>query len=176
MAFPKIVNQRSKARRLVLQMPAWRAGGEGPSRVWWFCTWWTVHSACPDRPHHLPWSGADLLLNVHETPSWATSRKEGMAWYSSRPMPSHWYVPYIVHLCTQWMYVRYDLIRGSSLMYIYKGPGQSSLCTLWYSKYLSCHCYFSLIPRGCILIFFRAQSILLACMCSPTGLFNFRGF
>jgi hypothetical protein len=33
----------------------------------------------------------DMLLNVHKTPSWATSRKEGIAWYSSsRPMPSVW--------------------------------------------------------------------------------------
>jgi hypothetical protein len=28
------------------------------------------------------------ILNNH--PSWATSRKEGMAWYSGRPMPSLW--------------------------------------------------------------------------------------
>ncbi len=28
------------------------------------------------------------LVNVHIHPSWATSRKEGIAWYSSRPMPS----------------------------------------------------------------------------------------
>ncbi len=40
-----------------------------------FCTGWTVH---------LPWSGADadLLLNVHKTPSRVTTRKEGMAYYS----------------------------------------------------------------------------------------------
>jgi hypothetical protein len=30
------------------------------------------------------------MPNVHKTPSWATSRMEGMAWYSSRPMPSLW--------------------------------------------------------------------------------------
>jgi hypothetical protein len=49
-----------------------------------------------DGPCHLPWrteplaprSGADLLLDVLKTPSRATWRKEGMAWYSSRPMPS----------------------------------------------------------------------------------------
>ncbi len=40
--------------------------------------------------HYLPRSGADLLINVHKSPSWATSRKEGMAWNSSRPMPSLW--------------------------------------------------------------------------------------
>ncbi len=44
----------------------------------------------PPAPHHLPWSGFDRLLNVPKTPSWATSRKEGMAWYSSRPMTSLW--------------------------------------------------------------------------------------
>ncbi len=59
----------------------WLAGGEWPSRVW-FCMWWTVHVAWTDGPHHLPRSGGDLLLNVHKTPSWATSGKEGMAWYS----------------------------------------------------------------------------------------------
>ncbi len=41
------------------------------------------HTTCPS-------SGADLLLNVHKTPLWAMSHKEGMAWYSSRPMPSLW--------------------------------------------------------------------------------------
>ncbi len=44
---------------------------------------WTVHAACPDGPHHLPQSGADQFLNVHKTPSRVTTRKEGMAWYSS---------------------------------------------------------------------------------------------
>jgi hypothetical protein len=28
-----------------------------------------------------------FIVNVHSHPSWATSRKEGMAWYSSIPMP-----------------------------------------------------------------------------------------
>jgi hypothetical protein len=52
------------------------------------------HAACPDGPHHhLPRSGADVLLNVQKTPPWATSRKEGMAWYSSRPMSSLWVWP-----------------------------------------------------------------------------------
>jgi hypothetical protein len=46
--------------------------------------------ALHDGPQHLPRSGADLLINVHKTQSCATSQKEGMAWYSSRPMP---------HLC-----------------------------------------------------------------------------
>jgi hypothetical protein len=38
----------------------------------------------------MPRSGADLLLNVHKTPS----RKEGMAWFSSRPLPSLWWYTY----------------------------------------------------------------------------------
>ncbi len=37
-----------------------------------------------------PRSGADLLLNVHKTPSWAISRKESIVWDSSIPMPSLW--------------------------------------------------------------------------------------
>jgi hypothetical protein len=53
-------------------------GGEWPSNVL-FCTWWMVHAACHDGPHHLPRSGADILLNLHKTPSWVTSRKEGLA-------------------------------------------------------------------------------------------------
>ncbi len=40
--------------------PAWLAGGEWHSRVW-FCTWWMVHAACPDGPYHLPRSGAAQL-------------------------------------------------------------------------------------------------------------------
>jgi hypothetical protein len=28
------------------------------------------------------------IVNVHNQPPWATSRKEVMDWYSSRPMPS----------------------------------------------------------------------------------------
>ncbi len=35
----------------------------------------TDHTTCPG-------SGADLLPNVHKTPPWSTSRKEGMAWYT----------------------------------------------------------------------------------------------
>ncbi len=63
----------------------------------------SVHAACPDGPHHLPRSGADLLLNrlnVHKTQTWATSRKEGMAWYSSiDPCPLSGYVQCGWRLC-----------------------------------------------------------------------------
>jgi hypothetical protein len=62
---------------------------EWPSRVW-SCTWWTVHAACPDGPHHLPQSGGWSITKCEQTPPWATSFKEGMAWYSSRPMSSLW--------------------------------------------------------------------------------------
>ncbi len=48
----------------------------------------------PWRTTPLPWSGADRLLNVHKTPPWVTSRKEGMSWYSSRLMLSLWLPPY----------------------------------------------------------------------------------
>jgi hypothetical protein len=34
-----------------------------------FVSEWKAHAGCPDGPHHLPRSGADLLLNVHKTPS-----------------------------------------------------------------------------------------------------------
>jgi hypothetical protein len=83
------VRQKTRGLAGPTRRLTWLAGGEWPSRVW-FCTWWTVHAACPDGPHHLPRPGADLLLNVHKTPSWAVSRKEGKAWYSGRPMPSLW--------------------------------------------------------------------------------------
>ncbi len=33
------------------------------------------------------------IINVHNHPSWATSRKEGIAWYFGRPMPSLWVSP-----------------------------------------------------------------------------------
>jgi hypothetical protein len=33
-------------------------------------------------------SSCCYIVNAHNHPSWATSCKEGMAWYSSRPMAS----------------------------------------------------------------------------------------
>ncbi len=39
------------------------------------------------------WNGISswcFIVNVHNHPSWATTCKEGMAWYSIRPMPSLW--------------------------------------------------------------------------------------
>ncbi len=60
-----------------------------------------------DGPYRLPFSYRSLtgaaklqaegilscchIKNVHNHPSWAASRKEGMAWYSSRSIPSLWY-------------------------------------------------------------------------------------
>ncbi len=37
-------------------------------------------------------SSCCYILIVHNHPSWATSRKVGMAWYSRRPMPSLWFL------------------------------------------------------------------------------------
>jgi hypothetical protein len=53
-----------------------------------------------DGPCRLPWRttplalvlGWSFILNVHKTPSWATSRKEGMNWYFSRLLPSLWFI------------------------------------------------------------------------------------
>ncbi len=169
--FPLGINEFEGQRAGPTRRPAWRAGGEGPSRVW-FCTWWTVHSACPDRPHHLPLSRADLLLNVHETPSWATTRKEGMAWYSSRPMPSLWYLSLYIYVHSVCMY---DLIRGSLRTYT-KDLTKARCVHYDIRKYLSCQCYFSFIPGAVFYFFSIAQTILLTSMCPPTGLSNFLAF
>jgi hypothetical protein len=64
--------------------PAWLAEGEWPSRVWFYHFVPDGRSMPPALTDHT--TCPDLLLNVHKTPPWATSRKEGMAWYSSRPM------------------------------------------------------------------------------------------
>jgi hypothetical protein len=69
-----------------------------------FCTWWTGRTACLFRTVPIAMTGAAQLradafssccyiINVHNHPSWATPRKESMAWYSSRPMPSLWFWP-----------------------------------------------------------------------------------
>ncbi len=86
-------------------------------RVTWqvlFCMWWTGRTACLFCTIAVALTGTAQLqadgissccyiVNVHNHLSWATSCKEGMAWYSSRPLPSLWYCPspymYIVH-CT----------------------------------------------------------------------------
>ncbi len=63
-----------------------------------FCKWWTGRTACLFRTVPVALTKAAqlrddeisscyFLVNVHNHPSWATSSKEGMAWYSSRPMP-----------------------------------------------------------------------------------------
>jgi hypothetical protein len=75
------------------------AGWKRVTRQVWFCTWWTGCTTCLFRTLPVALTGAAQLradgissccyiINVHNHPSWATSRKEGMAWYSSRPMPS----------------------------------------------------------------------------------------
>ncbi len=69
-----------------------------------FCTWWTGRTAClfrtvpvaltraaQLRSNTVQNSSCCYIVNVHNHPPWAMSRKEGMAWYSiSRPMPSLW--------------------------------------------------------------------------------------
>ncbi len=63
------------------------------------CTWWTGRTTCLFCTAQVAltkaaqlradcMSSCCYLLKVHNHPPWATPRKEGMAWYSSRPMPS----------------------------------------------------------------------------------------
>jgi hypothetical protein len=75
------------------------AGWRRVTRQVWFCVWWTGHIACLFRTVPVALTGAARMradgisswcynINVHNHPSWATSRKEGMAWYSSgHPCP-----------------------------------------------------------------------------------------
>jgi hypothetical protein len=57
-----------------------------------------MHSAETHTGRHACWLADKLQCrstgfqdeNVHKSPSWATSRKESMAWYSTRHMPSLW--------------------------------------------------------------------------------------
>jgi hypothetical protein len=48
-------------------------------------------------------SSCCYIVNLHNHPSWPTSCKEGMAWYSSRPMPSR---------CLWLSNIKDDMIRG----------------------------------------------------------------
>ncbi len=62
----------------------------------WICTWWTsrtVPVALTEAAQlRADWiSSCCFRVNVHNHPSWATSRKECMAWLSSRPLPSLWF-------------------------------------------------------------------------------------
>ncbi len=78
---------------------AWQAGGEWPGRCAFVCDGRVVKPAF-SVPLRLPlqwlqlWavgvSSCCYRVIVHNHPSWATSRKEGMAWYSTRPMPFLW--------------------------------------------------------------------------------------
>jgi len=93
---------RPKARGLAQHGAAAHLGGWRGDPHLWFCMWWTGRTACmpfsyrtgcPDMscPAKCWWNFQQLLhtmVNVHNHPSWAASRKEGMAWYSSRPLPS----------------------------------------------------------------------------------------
>jgi hypothetical protein len=85
--------------KMVAQLAGWRR----VTQQLWFCTrtWWTGRTACLFRNVPVARTVAAQLradgissclyiVIVHNHPSWATSRKEGMTWYSSRPMPSRW--------------------------------------------------------------------------------------
>jgi hypothetical protein len=87
---------RPKATGLAQHGAPLEAGGEWPS----FCTWRTPAFSVRYRlsRQELPtcelieFPTSVVLVDVHNHPQWATSRKEGMARYSSRPMPSLWSV------------------------------------------------------------------------------------
>ncbi len=69
------------------------AGRRRVTRQVWFCSWWTGRAGCPDRSFPAGAEGISsccYLVDVHNHPSRVTLRKEGMAWYSSRLVPSLW--------------------------------------------------------------------------------------
>ncbi len=89
------------------------AGWRRVTRQVWFCTWWMDRTAClfhtvpysPDRSYPAAsWWNFQLLFYSkcaqHPSWIWSTSRKEAMAWYSSRPMPYLWDLPVISLLLT----------------------------------------------------------------------------
>jgi hypothetical protein len=117
---------RPKARGLAHHgdPPGWLEESD-PAGV--ICTWWTgctaclflYRTGCPDRscPAASWWnSSCCYVVNVHNNPPWATSRKDGIAWYSSIPMPSLW-------LRTRWMiaswYLAWPAGRKKCVIYIF---------------------------------------------------------
>ncbi len=99
---------RPKARGLVQYggPPGWLE--ESDPRQVWFCTWWTGRTACLFRTVPVALTGVAQLrangsssccymINEDNHPSWATSRKEGMTWYSSRPILL---LPLLLPYCT----------------------------------------------------------------------------
>jgi hypothetical protein len=87
--------------------PACLAGGERPdTTLYVICGPYRLpfpyRTGCPDRgcPAASWWnfSCCALVNVVHNHLLWAPSRKEGMAWYSSRPLPSLWWWPARSHL------------------------------------------------------------------------------
>jgi hypothetical protein len=86
------------------------AGWRRVTRQVWSCLWWAGRTVCLFRTVlvALTWAAqlrADgiysccYVVNVHNHPSWAMSHKEGMAWYSSRSMPSLWEYHLCVGIC-----------------------------------------------------------------------------
>jgi hypothetical protein len=91
---PKRAAQEGWAKRAA-RLAGWRR----VTRQVWFCMRWTDRTACLFRTVPVALTGAARLradgisiccyiVNVHNHPSWAASRKEGMGRNSSRPMPS----------------------------------------------------------------------------------------
>ncbi len=85
------------------RLEGWPNTAALPARQMWFCTWWTGLAACLFHTVPVALTGAAQLrahgissccyivrMYVNKHPSWATSRKEGMAWFSRRTMPSLW--------------------------------------------------------------------------------------
>jgi len=85
------VRMRTKARGLA------QHGGpfgwlEESTRQVWFFTWWPGRTACLFRTVMVAdgTTSCCYVVNVHNNPTWATSRKEGMVGFSSRQMTSLW--------------------------------------------------------------------------------------
>ncbi len=74
----------------------WSAGVNLYVMDWPYRLPFPYRTGCPDRSAQLRVNGISSLLlyskwlNVHNHPSWATPRKEGTTWYSSRPIPFLW--------------------------------------------------------------------------------------
>ncbi len=79
---------------------AWGLAQHGGPSGWrritrqvWFCAWWKGRTAPialigAAQLRAVGISSCCYIVNAQNHPLWATSRKEGMAWYSSWPMPS----------------------------------------------------------------------------------------
>jgi hypothetical protein len=97
-----------------------------------------------DGPYHLPFpycTGCPdrncYIVNVHNHPWWATLRKEGMAWYSSRPMASLWMqLPPLGKMTACYTLLTRDASPppNSSCCYI-----AFALCMMWFKALIASH-------------------------------------